>query len=813
MKRRAFLAAAAGALVAPGLARGQADAGPAQPGGPVARRPEFVHLHVHSWYSRDGVPSPERIVRKARALGFPAVALTDHGSLFGILDFHAAAHGEGIRPILGCELYVESGDACAGPVSSAALDRVTVLAEDATGYRNLLAMVSSALSARWRRPLRVTLEGLASHAAGLIAFSGGGSSALSRCLASGDEAHARALAGRYRDIFGAASFFVELCPGDLDAEAPSVASRVALARGIGAPLVATGDVHYLEPEDVLTCEVLLRRRRAGVLGAACHRRVPAQGLHMRSAHEMVAAFAGIPEACRNTVTIAERCRVTLPLGGRQWPEGEVAARASARDDLRKLALAGLRERYGDAAGSAAGERLAHELTVVDRLGLADYFLAARQILVDARQAGIPLNAGRGAALGSVLLHCLGVTPVDPLRFGLLFERFLDGREGAWPDLRLEFPDSHRDRVLAALAAPPGPTRAVSLTNFARLGPWAALHRVARALGHEADADAMILMVGEGAWRLSLDEALRQSAALRAHVAADARVAQLYDCARALAGRPLHPFIATPVLFPRAPSLEGCVPLYRRAGRPEPVAACEWRHAERVGYALDLVPTGVTSRVDQAAARLAARGITVDLEAIPLDDAATYAFLSRGRTRGIPGFESQEAREALRALRPDRFEDIVALLALSRSGASHLLPDLVARKHGRRPPSEVHPVVDGLTRETYGLILYQEQVMQIATGLAGVTALEAERFRQAVGTRGREAFRGYRPGFLVGCASRGVADADARRVWDLLEAAAHIVLKACLVPNALAAYRAAYVKARWPRAFAVRAHARTSGGAR
>lgn len=671
MKRRAFLTAAAGAVASRGWPWRRAGAAPAGPGPARLWRAGFVHLHVDSWYSRDGVASPQRIVRKARELGFAAVALTDHGNLFGVLDFHEAARTEGVRPILGCELYVESGstDTSSGRGRHRSLDHLTVLASDATGYRNLLAIVSSSFEGSRRRPPRVAVDVLASHAAGLIALSGCGSSAVSRLLAGGDAAGAQDVAAGYQEIFGKASYFLELCPRDLDGEASVLAARLGLSRATGAPLVATNDVHYLDPREALAHEVLVRRRSAGALGAPGRERFLSDGLHMRSAEEMLAIFAAIPGACLNTMTIAERCQVTLPLGVPQPPACAMPAGRTPDSHLEVLALEGLRERYGDAAGTVVKGRLVHELAVVRKAGLAGYVLAVRDLLRDARRDGLPLAASRGAAFGSLLLHCLGVTPVDPLRFGLLFEHFLDGGEPARPDLGVEFPEASRDTILRSLIARHGADRVVSLTSFGRLGPWAALERAGRALGQESDVEAIMSVVAECDFALSLDDALRQSARLREHVQSDPRIASLYDAARALEGWPVRPYVSTPVLFLSAPSPDECVPIYRTARRPEAVAACEWRHMPSLGCALDLVGASAPRRLEEAVARIRrACGITVDVAGIPLDDATTYAALSQGRSPNILGLESRLVRRALQALRPDRFEELVALLALCRPGA-------------------------------------------------------------------------------------------------------------------------------------------------
>lgn len=806
MKRRAFLAAAAGAFAGPVLRSRRAGAAGLNPGSDTPPRTRFVHLGVRSWYSRDGVASPERIVQKAKELGFRAVALTDEGTLFGILDFHEAAKAAGIKPVLGCELRVDGTPAemQSRRQRRRSVDRLTVLASDATGYKNLLALVSMSLTNARREPSGIALDGLASHAAGLIAISGCAGSQPSRLLTHGKSARAQEIATRYQDVFGPQNFFLAVCPDDLRRDIGMLAARVALGRSIGAPVVAMDSVRYLEPEEMLAHQVLTRRRRRGAVTAHVRASVVPNGVNMRSSDEMAAIFSAIPEACRNTVLIAERCDVALPLGVPRPPWCAVPAGQTVETYLERLAFDGLRDRYRAGAPADASDRLAHELGVVTRLGLAGQVLSLRDLLEDAQTAGIPLAMSPHAALGSLLLYCVGVTPIDPLRFGLLFERFLDGCEAARIDVSLDFPHARRSTVLRTLAARHGDNRVVTLTNVCRLGSWAALQWVGQALAQESDIDTIMSLVADSRFGVTLDEAVRQSCPLRERLQSDARLARLYDAARALEGRPVRAYRSTPVILLSAASPEMYVPVYRTARLPEAVLGCEHRHVDKLGYALDLVGVPGRQWPEKALARIPqSRKLTLDVESIPLDDDATYAFLSRGRSSRIPGLESRLLHRALRALRPENFDELTALLALCRPGANHLLPELIERKHERVRIPPAHPIVERITRETFGLIVYQEQVMRVVSELAGFTAAEAERFRKALGTRPREAVLTYRERFLSGCASQDVPGADTRATWILLEPSRHIILKAYVLPEALLAYRVAYVRAHSARDYVAR----------
>src|SRR3990167_7730063 len=495
---------------------------------------EFVHLHVHSEYSLlDGAAQLEKLVARAKELRFPAIALTDHGNLFGGIDFYLAAQKAGIKPILGCELYVAPGGrrergSHEGGYEGA--NHLTVLARNVAGYRNLVKLVSKAYLEGFYYKPRVDRELLAQHADGLLVLSGCLNSEVSRLLSAGDAARAREVAGWYQEVFGRAHYFMEVQAHGLEEQVRVTAATLEIARALGAPVVGTNDSHYLEGGHAHAHEALLCIQTGTTLGDPGRFRFSTQEFYVKSAEEMARVFAELPEACRNTLAVAERCNLTLDFGAFHLPHYVVPEEHTRDSYLGELARAGLRRRYGPSPGDALEARLAHELAVIEKMGFAGYFLVVWDFIHYARQQGIAVGPGRGSSAGSLTADCLGITNIDPMRYGLLFERFLNPERISMPDMDIDFSDDRRDEVIRYVAERYGRDRVAHIITFGTLGAKAAIRDVGRGVGMPyADVDR-IAKLPPNVLNIGLDDALSKSPPLAELVKKDPQVGDLWQIA-------------------------------------------------------------------------------------------------------------------------------------------------------------------------------------------------------------------------------------------------------------------------------------------
>ena len=766
---------------------------------------EFVHLHVHSEYSLlDGAAQLERLVQKAKALNFPAIALTDHGNLFGAIDFYLSAQKAGIKPILGCELYIAPG----GRREKASQDggyeganHLTVLVRNEAGYRNLIKLVSRAYLEGFYYKPRVDKELLAAHADGLLVLSGCLNSEVSRLISAGDGSRARAVAGWYREVFGADNYLMEVQAHGLDEQVRVTAETLRIARAIGAPVVGTNDSHYLEAHHGRAHEALLCIQTGATLNDPQRWRFSTQEFYVKSAEEMARVFADIPDACRNTLAVAERCNLTLEFNRFHLPRYVVPDGHTLESYLQELARAGLRQRYGPSPGEAVESRLAHELAVIEKMGFASYFLVVWDFIRFARQNGIAVGPGRGSSAGSLVAYCLEITNVDPMRYGLLFERFLNPERISMPDMDIDFADDRRDAVIRYVADRYGRDRVAHIITFGTLGAKAAIRDVGRVLGMTyADVDRIAKLVPAFPLNIALDEAAQKSLPLAEMIRTQAPVKALWDIARALEGCTRHASVHASAVVISDEPLDEHIPLYKDPKRPELITGYAMGPIEKLGLLkMDFLGLRtLTVLANTAALITAARGVGIDFDRLPLDDAKTYHLLSEARTFGVFQLESPGMRDALRGLRPERLEDIIAMVSLYRPGPMDLIPDFIDRKHGRAKIKYEHPAMETFTRETYGIMVYQEQIMQIASEMAGFTMGEADTLRRAMGKKDRDLMAQQKAKFVGGCAERGIPGAKAERVWELMEKfAGYGFNKSHAAAYALVAYQTAYFKANYP----------------
>ncbi len=761
--------------------------GPAKAGAP---RADFVHLHVHSEYSLlDGAAQLEKVERvegqgkkekdvgliaRAAELGFPALALTDHGNLFGAIDFYASCKAAAVKPIVGCELYVAPGSRFERSGQDGGYEgasHATVLVRNEAGYRNLIRLVSKAYLEGFYYKPRVDRELLAQHSDGLLVLSGCLNSEVSRLLSAGDEAKALETAGWYQEVFGKDAYFMEIQSHGIDEQSRVTEGTVRIARKLGAPLCGTNDSHYVDASHAKAHEALLCIQTGSSMSDPNRWRFSTEEFYLKSADEMRAVFKDLPEAYRNTLAVAERCDLGLSFGQFHLPKYDVPPGFTLDSYLEHLAFEGLKRRYGSSPPDTVVERLRYELSIVIKMGFSGYFLVVWDFIAFARRQGIAVGPGRGSSAGSLCAYCLGITNVDPVAYGLLFERFLNPERISMPDMDIDFADDRRDEVIRYVAERYGADRVAHIITFGTMGAKAVIRDVARVMGFSfGEADRIAKLVPTFPLNITLDEALEKTPALAEQVRRDQRVGELWSVARTLEGCTRHASVhASAVVISDEPLMER-VPLYKDPKRPELITGFAMGPIEKLGL-LKMDFLGLrTLTVIADAVRLIkeSKVLELDPEALPLDDARTYQMLSEAKTFGIFQLESAGMRDALKSLKPTRILDIIAMVALYRPGPMELIPEFIDRKHGRKPITYEHPAMEKHLQETYGIMIYQEQVMGLAAELAGFTLGEADTLRKAMGKKDRELMAAQKAKFLVGCRANDIDGRKAERVWDLIE---------------------------------------------
>jgi DNA polymerase-3 subunit alpha len=766
---------------------------------------DFVHLHVHSEYSLlDGAARLEKLVHRAKELRFPALALTDHGNLFGSVDFFSACEKAGVKPILGCELYVAPGsrfERSGQDGSYEGASHCTVLVRNRAGHANLMKLVSKAYLEGFYYKPRVDRELLAQHADGLLVLSGCLNSEVSRQLSAGEDAKARQTAGWYQEVFGKDHYFMEVQSHGLTEQTRVTEGTVQIARALGAPLCATNDSHYLEAGDARAHEALLCIQTGTTMSDPNRWRFSTEEFYLKSADEMRAVFKDVPEAYRNTLAVAERCNLDLRFGQFYLPRYKVPDEFTLDTYLEHLALEGLRTRYGSAPADAIVERLRYELGVITKMGFSGYFLVVWDFIAHARRQGIAVGPGRGSSAGSLVAYCLGITSVDPIRYGLIFERFLNPERISMPDMDVDFADDRRDEVIRYVVDRYGSDRVAHIITFGTMGAKAVIRDVARVLGFSyGEADRIAKLVPGFPLNIALDDALEKSPPLAEQVKREPRVAELWSVAKVLEGGTRHASVhASAVVISDEPLMER-VPLYKDPKRPELITGLAMGPIEKLGLLkMDFLGLKTLTVIANAVALVKeTRGIALDPERLPLDDPRSYQLLSDARTFGVFQLESAGMRDALRRLKPQRLEDVIAMVALYRPGPMDLIDDFINRKHGRLAITYEHPLMERHLQDTYGVMIYQEQVMQLAADLAGLTLGEADTLRKAMGKKDRELMAQQREKFLAGSKTNKIDGKKAERIWDLIEKfAGYGFNKSHAACYALVAYQTAYLKANYP----------------
>ncbi|HET9716346.1 MAG TPA: DNA polymerase III subunit alpha [Pseudolabrys sp.] len=774
---------------------------------------EFVHLHVHSSYSLlEGALTIARLAELAKADHQPALALTDTDNMFGALEFSEKMAGSGIQPIIGCALAVDFGDTDQGSRNGhvqARPSRIVLLAARPEGYRSLMRLSSrSFLDSPPNEPPRVKIEWMENETAGLIALTGGPAGPIDGAIAAGQHHLGASRLAALMKLFDD-RLYIELQRHGTAAERVAEPVLIDFAYERGVPLVASNEPYFATSQDYEAHDALICIAE-GRLIAENDRRQLTPEHRFKSRGEMVELFADLPEAVASSVEISRRCSFRPRTHQPILPRFSVGGDGEALDEaseLRKRAEAGL-ERRLQTAGVASGhtvdeyrERLDFELNVIHRMKYPGYFLIVSDFIQWAKKQGIPVGPGRGSGAGSLVSYALTITDLDPIRFGLLFERFLNPERVSMPDFDIDFCQDRRDEVLRYVQERYGRDQVAQIITFGTLQARGVLRDVGRVLQMPyGQVDKLCKLVPQNpAAPISLKVAIEGEPRLQAERDSDAVVKRAFDIAQKLEGLNRHASTHAAGIVIGDRPLSELVPLYRDPKSEMPVTQFNMKWVEQAGLVkFDFLGLKTLTVLQTAVALVKRRGIEIDLSSIPLDDTATYDLLARAEAVGVFQLESAGMRRALLDMRPDRFEDIIALVALYRPGPMANIPTYCARKHGMEQPDYIHPKLEAILRETFGVIIYQEQVMQAAQILAGFTLGEADLLRRAMGKKIRKEMQAQRDRFVSGAIERGVERNQADAIFDLLERFAEYGFnKSHAAAYALVAYQTAYMKANFP----------------
>jgi len=748
---------------------------------------DFVHLHVHSEYSiLDGACRIEGLVERAAELEMPAVGLTDHGSMAGAVQLWKATRSTGVKPVIGCEVYV-SDDRKANTKGNAHL---TLLAADNAGYSNLIKLSSLGYLEGYYYKPRVDWELLGRHSGGLIALSGCLSGRVCRALEENRLTDAEAELDRLAQTFGRDNVYVELQNAHLDVQARILPQLATLAEKAGLPTVATGDVHYLRDTDARAHEALLCIQSGDSLKNPNHWKFETDHFYFKSPQEMALDFPGHEDAMRRTLEVAERCNVEIELGRIHLPRYEVPAGRDSFDYLVELCEKGLQRRYGTITTELT-ERLQYELKTIKEMGFTDYFLIVWDFIHFAKTHGVSVGPGRGSSAGSLVAYSLQITDIDPIRYDLMFERFLNPGRKSMPDIDIDFAVEGRERVINYVREKYGNDRVAQIITFSTMAARAAVRDAGRVLEVPygvVDKIAKLIPEGPG-------QTLADAAELRKAIASDPVAKEILELAEPLEGLTRADSIHAAGVVIGAQPLINVVPLQQKGADQEVVTQFSMKDIEALGLLkMDFLGLRNLDVIDKACELVGG----LDISAIPMDDKKTYTMLAKGDAVGVFQFESSGMREALRQVKPTQFEDLIALVALYRPGPMAYIPNYGKRKAGQEQVTYVDKRLAPILEDTYGICVYQEQYMRIARELAGFSITEADDLRKAIGKKIRALMDSLKDKFLEGAAEHGVTPQASKQLWEDVEKAADYSFpKAHAACYALIAYQTAWLRQNHP----------------
>jgi DNA polymerase-3 subunit alpha len=766
--------------------------------------PEFVHLHTHSDFSLlDGAASIEELVACAKALGMRALALTDHGNMFGALRFYKECLKEGIKPIIGCEAYVapDSRHARTGGEKGARYHHLSLLARDVTGYRNLLKLCSLAYTEGFYYKPRIDQELLTRFHEGLVALSGCMGGEIPSLILRGQTEEARARALFFRELFGPQGFYLEVHNHGIPEQAAINRELVEIARSTGIPLAAANDVHYASREDAAAQDILLCIGMNKKVSEGQRLKFTYPEFYFKSGEEMQRALPELPEALANTVRIAEACSLQIPLPGPLLPHYQVPEGYTLASYLAEVARRGLQKRYSPPTAEIR-RRLDYELEVINAMGYTGYFLIVWDFIRYARERGIPVGAGRGSGAGSLVAYSLQITDIDPLKYGLLFERFLNPERVSLPDFDIDFCFERRAEVIDYVVAKYGADRVGQIITFGTLKARAVIRDVARVLDlpyAEADRIAKLIPFGP---KMDLTRALELEPEL-ARIAESGEIyKRLLETSLKLEGLARHASTHAAGIVIGRDELTSYVPLYRDPKTEVITTQYSMDYLEECGLVkMDFLGLKTLTLIKETLRLLSAQGVQLDITAIPEADPATFRLLGQGRSLCVFQFESQGMQEVLKRAKPETIFDLIALNALYRPGPMEFIDQFVEAKRGRSPIRYPLPELEPILKETYGVIVYQEQVMEIARQVAGFSLGEADILRRAMGKKKPEVMAKQKVKFLKGAATKGYPPGVAEKIFELLVPfAGYGFNKSHAAAYSLIAYQTAYLKANCPAQF-------------
>ncbi|MCR4374869.1 MAG: DNA polymerase III subunit alpha [Acidobacteria bacterium] len=778
---------------------------------------EFVHLHLHTEFSLlDGACRIGEMLDRAVELGMPAVAVTEHGNMFSAVTFFDEATRRGIKPILGCEVYVAPGDRRdkSGTPGETA-NHLVLLSETTEGFHNLMRLVSSGYTEGFYYKPRIDKDLLAQHARGLIGLSSCLKGEVATGLRTDQARKALDAAARYRDILGPDNFFLEMQYQGIEEQRTVNTGLLPIARDLGLPLVATNDVHYLKHTDQHPHDILLCIGTGKNVSDDKRLKYHGDQFFLKTPEEMAQVFGDHPDAMANTLRIAERCSVDIPKNVSHLPDFDVPPGFTTDTYFEHTVREGFRERTtrwlelegrGELRQSMAAyeSRLQYEIDMIKQMKYAGYFLIVWDFIRYARDQHIPVGPGRGSAAGSLVAYCMRITDVDPLHFDLYFERFLNPERVSLPDIDIDFCERRRGEVIQYVTQKYGRENVAQIITFGTMKARAVVRDVGRVMEFPISEVDRVAKLIPGTLDMNLDKAIEEVPALAELERKDERVRELLRVARRLEGMTRHASVhaAGVVIAPR-PVVE-FAPLYR-SQKDEITTQWAMKEIERVGLLkVDFLGLSTLTLLDDAVKHIkATTGDAVDLDHLALDDARTYQLFANGQTHGVFQFESSGMRDTLRKAKPQCLEDLIALNALYRPGPLRggVVDDYINRKHGRTEIKYETPAMEPSLKETYGVIAYQEQVMRLASDLAGFSLGQADELRRAIGKKDEKKMAATRDRFISGCAERGISEKKATKIFSFIEFfAGYGFNKSHSTTYALLAYQTGYLKANYPRHF-------------
>jgi DNA polymerase-3 subunit alpha len=766
---------------------------------------DFVPLHLHTEYSLlDGAIRIKELIEQANAFRMPAVAVTDHGNLFGAVEFYRLATKAGIKPIIGCEVYIAPGsrfEKRQGSDMEEASFHLILLARDNNGYRNLVTLVTKAYTEGFYYKPRIDRDLLEQYSGGLIGLTSCLKGEIPYYVQRGMIDKAREKALLYKHILGPDNFYIELQENGLPEQEEVNRRLIELAGELHIGMVATNDCHYMRREDSRAHDILVCIQTGKTVSDVNRLRFRSDGFYFKSPEEMKEAFRDIPEAVLNTRAIAERCNVEFNLGATLLPEYTLENMESPDAVLEKLANEGLTKRLGTEHDSIYADRLRRELDIIKKMNYASYFLIVWDFISYAKGRGIPVGPGRGSAAGSLVSYCMGITDIDPVKYNLLFERFLNPERISMPDIDVDFCKDRRAEVISYVSEKYGKDHVAQIITFGTMAAKAAIRDVGRALDFPyAEVDRIAKLI-PNTLNITIEETLKIDPQLKGLYDADARIKELIDNAMRLEGLCRHASThAAGVVISPAP-LTDYTPLYRNPSDGSIMTQFDMGSLEKIGLLkFDFLGLKTLTVIDKTLKYIRENGKEFSLNDIAFDDKQTYELLSSGHTIGIFQLESAGMRDLLVKMTPDRFEDLIAIVALYRPGpiGSGMIDEFIKRKKGKIPVKYDLPQLKEILDETYGVILYQEQVMRIANKLANFSMGQADILRKAMGKKRPEEMEKQKEAFIEGAKINGISEKKAKKIFDLMAYFAEYGFnKSHSAAYAYVSFETAYLKAHYP----------------